>query len=1114
MNVKLLRSSPLARCRTVAASLVIAAVWGALVATASAELRLSPLFGDGMVLQRETRAPIWGWATPGAAIDVTAEWGRQKVSGRAVTDAAGAWRTELATPAAGGPYSITIAGDGGSVALRDVLIGEVWLCSGQSNMEWPLAQTDGAEEAIAAANLPRLRLFNVPNATATRPSRTFRAQPSGWRVSSPQSAAGFSAVAQHFARTLLRDSDVPIGLIQADWGGTRIEAWMPAEVLATFPDAAADLEMVQSLDPDPAIREERTAALRDSWWSRLDLLPGAPGADWMKESFDDRDWGTMELPQSFGEKSNPELTSFDGIICLRRSVELGPAMVAGPAFLELGPIDDRDEAFVNGVLVGGTREDGQWARTRRYAIPAGTLRVGTNVIAIRVLDTAGTGGVNGAATDLAIVSADGTTRAPLAGAWRWIRGAAAASLPSTEGPEIGPNSATVLYNAMIAPLVPMALEGVIWYQGESNRGNAEAYARLFPAMIRAWRERFGEGIAFHFVQIAPFRYGSDRGETAALREAQAAALDRPNTGMVVTLDVGNAGDIHPRNKKTVGERLAALVLGDRRGDRSVHSPRFTEAVSADGEVRVHFDQQDVELKAGPAGLPAGLGEFTIAGSNRVFVAAEARIEGATVVIRAPEVKEPVAARYAWSASPEATLFTATGLPVAPFRTDGWRDGGEVLPGSIQSGAERDPGHTEHRLADPDLVPLFNGRDLSGWVNINTAPSTWTVAGSGTDALIHCTGLPTGLLRTDRMYENFVLELEWRHLREQGNAGLFVWSDALTAIGQPFTRAVEVQVMVGSEGDWYTSDGDIFPIHGAVMTPENGRTGSRAFPTEKRMKPSPEWNHYVVTCQNGEVSLAVNGKVVTRGREASPRKGYICLESEGTPIDFRNIRIKELPPATPALAPDQIARAAEGWRPLYTGVDLANWKIEPGHAGHWKPSGWVLSYDGGSSDLWSEKSYGNFELIADWRLPRAPIDVERPVIESTGLERKGPDGKTVMELVKDAGDSGIYLRGSSRNQVNIWSWPCGSGEVYGYRTDHAMSEAVRAAVTPTSRADKPPGEWNRFHITMRGDRLTVVLNGVTVIENAELPGIAAEGPIALQHHGDPIEFANIMIRELE
>jgi hypothetical protein len=404
--------------------------------------------------------------------------------------------------------------------------------------------------------------------------------------------------------------------------------------------------------------------------------------------------------------------------------------------------------------------------------------------------------------------------------------------------------------------------------------------------------------------------------------------------------------------------------------------------------------------------------------------------------------------------------------------------------------------------------------LTGWAVVNVAPNTFTVR----DGMIVSTGVPTGTLRTEKQYENFIVELEWRHMKPGGNAGLFVWGDPITAVGQPFSRGIEVQILDGRNSDVYTSHGDIFPIWGAAMEPDrpHPKGSSRCLPSEHRCKPSPEWNHYRVVCNDGVIKLSVNGKEVSGGSECNPRKGYLCLESEGSECHFRNLRICELPSTNPS--PEEIALDAEGFAPLYTGIDLSGWKSEKGHAGHWQPKDWVLAYDGQSEaedkNLWTEKEFGNFVMVCDWKLTGKPQRTARPVLLPSGDEAKDDQGNPKMEEVHDAGDSGIYLRGSSKAQVNIWSWPAGSGEVWGYRTDKDQPAAVRAACTPRVKADKPAGQWNRFIITMRGDRLTVKLNGQTVIDNAQLPDVPSRGPIALQHHGDPVQFANLFIRELK
>jgi hypothetical protein len=416
-----------------------------------------------------------------------------------------------------------------------------------------------------------------------------------------------------------------------------------------------------------------------------------------------------------------------------------------------------------------------------------------------------------------------------------------------------------------------------------------------------------------------------------------------------------------------------------------------------------------------------------------------------------------------------------------------------------------------------FVPLFNGKNLDGWVNVNCAPETWQVK----DGIIVCSGVPTGVLRTEKQYENYVMELEWRHIKEGGNAGLFIHSDALPAVGQPFTRSIEVQIMDGRNTEDYTSHGDIFAIQGATMAPDKPHPKGwmrslPRLPSEKRCKPAGQWNHYRLESRDGTVTLAVNGEVVNRGYHLNPRKGYICLESEGSEVHFRNIRIKELPGSNPPA--DVVAQQDQGFRSLYNGLDLRGWKQEPGHKGHWQANDWILDYDGkseaGDKDLWTQQEFGNFTLIVDWRLPAEPRPVRAPVILPDGAEAKDSQGKTPMAAVLGAGDSGIYLRGNSKSQINIWNWPVGSGEIWGYRTDKNMPAEVRKAATPILNADNPPGQWNRFEITAVGERVTVKVNGKTVIRQAELPGLPKRGAIALQHHGDPVQFANIFIKELD
>ncbi|MBN1481817.1 DUF1080 domain-containing protein [candidate division KSB1 bacterium] len=422
----------------------------------------------------------------------------------------------------------------------------------------------------------------------------------------------------------------------------------------------------------------------------------------------------------------------------------------------------------------------------------------------------------------------------------------------------------------------------------------------------------------------------------------------------------------------------------------------------------------------------------------------------------------------------------------------------------------------HISTADEFIPLFNGVDLSGWVNVNCAPETWSVQ----NGMIHCTGLPTGVLRTESMYENYILELEYRHLEKEGNSGLFVHSDPLPVTGKPFTRAIEIQILTDRDTENYTSHGDVFAIQGASMAPWplHPADWMRSLPQKQLANPTGEWNHYRVESREGTLTLAVNGEVVTRAYHVQPRKGYICLESEGGVVDFRNIRIQELPGTNPP--PEVTAAAARGFTSLYNGVDLRGWKQVEGNEDHWQAKDWILAYDGQSEadgedkHLWTEQEYVNFTLIVDWRLPAKPRVEKVPVVLPDGSTLKDETGEDLTIPVKNAGDSGIYLRGSSKSQINIWNWPVGSGEIYGYRTDASMPAEVRRATTPIQNADNPVNEWNRFEITVIDDTVTVLLNNKLVIDRATLPGMPKRGPIALQHHGDPLEFANIYIKRLK
>jgi hypothetical protein len=431
---------------------------------------------------------------------------------------------------------------------------------------------------------------------------------------------------------------------------------------------------------------------------------------------------------------------------------------------------------------------------------------------------------------------------------------------------------------------------------------------------------------------------------------------------------------------------------------------------------------------------------------------------------------------------------------------------------------------------PGFAPLFNGHDLSGWIPVNVAPNTFTVR----DGMIVTNGVPTGYMRTAKMYENFVMECEWRHMKSGGNSGVFVWGDGVPAMGTGYTRGIEVQVLDTGYGarkgnnEWFTTHGDIFPIWGATMTPA-GRVaakGARSFPTEDRSKPSPEWNHYRITANAGEIRLEVNGKEVTVGKDCVPRKGFLALESEGAETHFRNIFIKNLP--TTNTPPEQTANAYEGFTSLFNGVDFTGWRVPEGDNGHWKAQDGIIDYDArseapGEKHLWTEKEYGDYTLIVDWRIKETPYTNPRVCqILPDGSDAKDAEGKLIQLSLPDS-DSGIILAGSQKYQVNIWCWPVGSGEMYGVRRDAGMPPAVRAAVTPKVKADSEIKKWNRYEITVRKGAVTVMLNGQKVVDSPAIPGMPARGRIGLQHHGamkdghwtsppSLLQFRNVFIKE--
>ena len=620
---------------------------------------LNPLIGDHMVVQRGKPVRVWGWTHPGKEVRVTLA-GEQAT---AVADRSGNWRASLPALDAGGPHTLQVEGHE-SKTIEDILVGDVWVCSGQSNMVWPVSRSDDAEAEIAAADHPGIRLFKVANAIATAPRDAVSGE---WSVCSPKSIPGFSAVGYYFGRKLHEEVDVPIGLIQTAWGGTLAEAWTDAESLKSLPEfteAVRSMELAAEEDSgDPPVPVARV----DRWYQQNRGKLGPDGRE--LASYDDSDWKSIRMP-GFWEEAGVGLSGFDGVVWLRKEFDLPEGAAGEVHVLTLGTIDDVDTTWINGRRIGSKTVHNQ---PRSYKIPGDVLKPGRNVVAIRVYDSIGAGGVVGQDGDLLLhEQGDLSQGVSLAGEWRFEVAAEKSDL-SPFPPPIGssPHDVTVLFNGMLAPLTPLPIKGVTWYQGESNAGRAEQYQRLLPTMIRGWRKDFGQGdFPFLVVQLANFlRQQSEpsEGGWAELREAQAltAAAD-PNVGLAVTTDIGEARDIHPRNKQDVGKRLALSALRIAY-DRDVvdSGPTYREMTVDGAKVRLSFDGVGGGLSA-----DGELKGFAIAGDDGEFVWADAEIDGDQVVLSSPDTPEPKAVRYNWASNPIGNLFNEEGLPAAPFRTDG------------------------------------------------------------------------------------------------------------------------------------------------------------------------------------------------------------------------------------------------------------------------------------------------------------------------------------------------------------------------------------------------------------------------------------------------------------
>ncbi len=645
------------------------------------------IFSDNMVLQQNTQVPFWGKAEPGEAVSINCSWG---ASADTKVENDGSWKANINTEKAGGPYEVKIQIGDSTILYKNVMLGEVWLCSGQSNMEMPLEgwppqnPINNSAKEIREADYPDIRLFTVTRAVSNKPEFNCSGN---WSECTPQSAAKFSAVAYFFGRKLYNELKVPIGLIHSSWGGTYIESWTSAKYLNQLDKYKPIIEKLSSAT-------EEVKKLNDWIFKHpvIDVTSKKPENQWKNLNFNDSNladpefydntWKTMKLPTLW---ESAEIGDFDGAVWFRKKINIPQDWLNKDLVLDLGPIDDMDRSYVNGKLVGAIEEVGYYQMPRVYSIPKTIVNSTTLTIAVRVVDNQGGGGIWGNKEKMIIHPAgpDSIQTVSISGEWKYLPVAEYMNgkfyMYNIENQEfysrpktsitIGPNTPTMLYNGMIAPLIPFHIKGVIWYQGENNVSYPESYKTLFPLMIKNWRSDWNEGdFPFYYVQIAPYDYG-ENSKSQVIREAQFLTLSVPNTGMAVALDIGETKSIHPADKQDIGKRLALWALSKNYGkDVNYSGPLYKSMEVENGKIILSFNYADDGLVLKPVN---GENNFIIAGADSNFVKADVKVNGEKLIVYNDQIKNPVAVRYAWSNTAEATLFNKIGLPASTFKTDDW-----------------------------------------------------------------------------------------------------------------------------------------------------------------------------------------------------------------------------------------------------------------------------------------------------------------------------------------------------------------------------------------------------------------------------------------------------------
>jgi sialate O-acetylesterase len=629
--------------------------------TQAAELAFAKVFGDHAVLQRDQPIAVWGTAAAGQTLTVSLD-GK---TARARADAQGRWRAELPKLAAGGPYTLSVMADGRTASVQDVLVGDVYLCSGQSNMEFTVRNATNAFGALTTPANPRLRFLNVQKNSTAAPQDELKG-PAEWKIAGPDTVADASAVCYYMARSLQAKYGVPVGFINASWGGTTIQGWIGASSLRTLPAYTAGVDAVGELAAHPAQAMRHEEQRNEAWWTAHDPAAAAQRA-YIAPDFDDAAWPTVAASGSWKGNGLAAFKDFDGVAWFRTSLDLSPEQAASANALQLGPIETYDTAWVNGVRVGGASTGWMW---RDYPVPQGVFKPGRNVIVLRVLNNGNAGGPTGQPAGRGVRLADGKV-VPLPATWKIQPGSRLKGLSVPPAPWDVPTSYTTLYNGMLAPLAGYKFKLAAWYQGESNTGNPDEYRTLLSLLMRDWRQRFGQAaLPFLVVQLTSFggvAKAPGKSDWAELRDAQAFAVKTdPHAALVVTLDFGDRSDIHPTQKTIVGERAA----------RAARAVAYGEAIAPGGPQAVAARHEGSDIVVAFKDTNGALATYSsdkaiafevCAGDTCRYV--DAVPAGDRVLLKGAWAPGVTRVRYAWANAPFVNLYGGDDLPAAPFQID-------------------------------------------------------------------------------------------------------------------------------------------------------------------------------------------------------------------------------------------------------------------------------------------------------------------------------------------------------------------------------------------------------------------------------------------------------------